>query len=507
MMKQIPLCSMLSSLPDPLPDQDTLISGLSCNSNRIKKGDLFVAFPGTISDGREYISQAIQNGAQAVVAEKKDSEHFSYPKDILITFVEDLQHKMGFLASYFYGDPSKGMEVIGITGTNGKTTSGLLLYRALKHLNVPCGLIGTLGVAFNEEWLPGELTTPDAISIQKNLAYFKSKGAKVVAMEVSSHGLMQHRLNGVNFSSAIFTNLTRDHLDYHGTMEDYGKAKQKLFTWTTLKRAIINYNSEFSHTLLDIISQDLPIGLYGQGALSDKLLSRPNVTLVQGDPPVLKGRKMQSQLKTTWGEGVLSTELIGQFNLHNLMAVLSELSLQGFSLEELLPILAKLKAAPGRMQRLGGGRLPLVLIDYAHTPDALHQALTAARQYCRRTLWCVFGCGGGRDEGKRSLMGEIASNLADKVILTNDNPRNEAPKKIIEDIMEGIPLEHAQKIIIQKDRESAIQLALTRALALDVILIAGKGHENYQLEGTESIAFSDSACVNKIFSEGQHEAV
>jgi UDP-N-acetylmuramoyl-L-alanyl-D-glutamate--2,6-diaminopimelate ligase len=314
----------------------------------------------------------------------------------------------------------------------------------------------------------------------------------------------------VQFKSAIFTNLTQDHLDYHGNMHEYGRAKQKLFQFPSLERAVVNGDSDYYYKILQAMRRDFPVVVY---TLNKTLADIPRFQKSSILPITTKNieseqKGMSALVETPWGKGKLKSPLLGQFNLSNLLGVLAELCLQGCDFEAALNALSHAHAAPGRMQRLGGVRTPQVIIDYAHTPDALENALKSARTHCRRRLWCVFGCGGDRDKDKRAKMGNIAAAYADRVVVTSDNPRTENPMQIIEDILQGVELVHSEKIVVEENRESAIEYAINHTLAVDTILIAGKGHEDYQIIGQTKFPFSDADCVNKLLSEDQsNEAI
>jgi len=413
------------------------------------------------------------------------------------------------IAGRFYGDPSNDLNLIGVTGTNGKTTCTYLLAEALNNLGVPCGIIGTLGYGLNKFWQEDTMTTPDAITLQQRLAKLKSLGAKTVVMEVSSHGLDQERVKGLNFASALFTNLTQDHLDYHGSMEQYGRAKQKLFECRSLKRVVINADDPFGMKIIKLLPDNIAVNLYTTQAKVSCSVPEPEkqrltITSLSTKDCKATEQGLSADLKSSWGSKKLTSRLMGDFNLSNLLCALSELCLQGFSLSESVQALSRAYGAPGRMQRFGGASMPLIIIDYAHTPDALENALNAAKQHCQRRLWCVFGCGGDRDTRKRPKMGKIVAEIADRVVITNDNPRNEPPNDIIADILRGIDKSDSDKITIEEDRSAAIAYAFRNALAYDVILVAGKGHEAYQQVGTQKLPFSDVECVQNLLGENSN---
>lgn len=485
-------------------DDHISISGLALNTQQLQAGDLFIAIKGQHFDGRTYLRDAISRGASAIVCEAQGLEAFlsTQSKDIPIIPVMNLDSLLGKLAKRFYHDPSKEMDVIGVTGTNGKTTSTYVIAQALTRLRKPCGVLGTLGYGFIPQLTDCALTTPDAVSLQKYFYQMKNEGAKAVAMEVSSHGLMQNRVNAIEIKSALFTNLTQDHLDYHGTMDAYGRAKQKLFQLPSLERAVVNADSPYAEKMLRAITHKIPVASYTlQPTIVNTASIFKNTLPICVTSLTLNHKGVIAKLDTAWGEGVLRSPLLGEFNVSNLLGVLGELCLQGFSLEESLNALSFAMSAPGRMQRIGGIRTPQIIIDYAHTPDALEKALKAARVHCERRLWCVFGCGGDRDKDKRAKMGQIAGQYADRIVITSDNPRTEDPETIIDEIWQGITAEQNEKAIKEMDRKAAIEYAIKHALPVDTILIAGKGHENYQIIGKELIPFSDAKIACELLGE------
>jgi len=484
-------------------DDGISISGLTLNTQQLQTGDLFIAIKGQHFDGRAYLRDAIERGAGAILCEAQGLSEFlsSDTGAVPIIPVTNLESLLGKLAKRFYGDPSKDLDVIGVTGTNGKTTTSYVLAQALSRLRKSCAVLGTLGYGFIPELTNCSLTTPDAVSLQKYLYQLKNQGAKAVAMEVSSHGLMQNRVDAIEIKSALFTNLTQDHLDYHGTMQAYGKAKEKLFQFPSLERAVVNADSPYAEKMLRAITHKMPIASYTlQPTMHTSTLFK-NTLPICVKSLTLNHKGAIAKIDSAWGEGVLRSSLLGEFNISNLLGVLAELCLQGFSLEESLNALSFAQSAPGRMQRIGGIRNPQIIIDYAHTPDALEKALKAARVHCERRLWCVFGCGGDRDKDKRSKMGQIAAQYADRIVITSDNPRTEEPLSIINDIVQGVGVEHSEKLKQEVDRKSAIEYAIKHALAVDTILIAGKGHENYQIIGKDMFPFSDKEVACEILGE------
>ena len=410
------------------------------------------------------------------------------PEEVPIFYVSDLNQKVGMIAARFYQHPSRRMNVIGITGTNGKTSCSHFIAQTLHTPQHPCAIIGTVGNGVYGQLEESSLTTPDAIQLQSLLADFEKEGVHTVAMEVSSHALDQCREKHVEMQTAIFTNLTRDHLDYHHTMEAYQKAKQKLFERFGLRYAIINRDDPFSETLLKIISKDVHSVTYSaHGNSADVCAS--NITLsMQG---------IKATVKTPWGEGELECPILGRFNVSNLLAVLSTLCCNDIEFQDALNRIKKIRGVIGRMQAYSRKGTPLIVIDYAHTPDALLNAVQALREHCQGKIWCIFGCGGNRDQGKRPLMGRIAEQNADHIILCDDNPRHEDSSKIIEEIAAGFT-SRKNNPLVEHDRRKALALALKQATANDCILLAGKGHERYQQIGDQRILQSDQGIVEEL---------
>ncbi len=486
--KSMNLNDLLNSYITDDKFNDINITGLSLDSRNIEKDYLFIAIKGATVNGIEFINAAIEKGAAAVLWEADENidvikinwRKSSTDIDVPIIAIENLSRLTGEIADSFYGCPSKDVTVCGITGTNGKTSCADFLAQMIS-IDTPCGVMGTLGSGLYPELKETGFTTPDAVSCQKWLADIKSMKAKFAVMEVSSHALIQGRTNGIRFDSAVFTNLSRDHLDFHGDMESYAEAKLKLFKNESLKNAVINVDDEAGRNIVQKLNKNIRCIRYGL----DKTFN-PDI---YGFNIILDQHGLSMMVNTPWGEGKLTSPVIGDFNAYNLLAVLSVMLLQGIEFTEALKRLTKIKSVAGRMQRFGNKNTPLVIVDFAHTPDALEQALTSLRQHTENNLWCVFGCGGDRDKGKRPLMGAIAESKADYIVLTNDNPRTEAASKIIDDIKSGI--KNIANVITEEDRHAAIHIAISQAKAGDVVLIAGKGHENYQLIGEKKYPFND----------------
>lgn len=482
---------------------DRPISGLSLDSRNIQPGDLFIARFGTQKDGTQYISDAKKRGAVAALihlSNKLTSENtFDNSKILLdqtlditdnfpIIPIADLDDKLGLIAARYYDYPANNMKIIGVTGTNGKTTITQLIANALALAGENAAVVGTLGYGMAGDLKSGSLTTPDVISLQQYFAEFRERNTQYVALEASSHGLDQaHRLAGINFDIGIFTNLTRDHLDYHHTMDNYAAAKHKLFERANLRYSIFNLDDPYGQEWA--IEFHNRFEVYGYTLDSTLVNKKLTPYLIWADNIHLSDNGISAVIHTPWGEGILQSKLLARFNLSNILAVITTLGILKIPLPDMLNYLMQLSGAPGRMQAVGGDYYPLVVIDYAHTPDALAQALQALREHCSGKLWCVFGCGGDRDTGKRSLMGTIATTYADEVIVTDDNPRTENPQQIVADIMQGI--QNTNSVIIEHDRHLAIAHAINCAQSGDIVLIAGKGHEAYQQIGEEKIQFSD----------------
>ncbi len=470
-----PLHRLLPNAP-----ADLTVGGLALDSRRVQCGDLFLAYPGEHADGRDFIAQAVANGAAAIAVEPgRQIEGVTVP----VIEVPRLRAQVSRIADRFYGSPSAAMTVIGVTGTNGKTSVTQLIGQALRLTGRRCGVIGTLGASADGAIdTAGNLTTPDPVALQRQLAQWRDAGVDCVAMEVSSHGLEQARVNGIRFRGAVFTNLSRDHLDYHGDMESYGAAKAKLFELPGLEFAVLNVDDDFGRALQQQLQGHLHTLGYG--------LQRAASLFVQKER--YRNDGIDADVVSPWGRLHLNSRLLGDFNLSNLLAVvavLGELGLDRPALERIAPQLAPI---PGRMERVDvSGSDVDVIVDYAHTPDALDHALRALRRHCERELWAVFGCGGDRDRGKRPLMGAVAERLADRVVITSDNPRGEPPQRIIDEIAAGL----SRPALIEVDRARAIALAVERAGSGDLLLIAGKGHEDYQQIGTEKRPFSDIDCA------------
>lgn len=465
------------------------ISGLCIDSRRCQAGDLFLAYPGMLVDGRDFIAQAIERGAAAVIYQQSDDLDRLPASHVPMIGAQNLQSLLGMLAYRFQGSLVSDMQITGITGTNGKTSIAYLIAQALKLLGKDCAYIGTLGVGCPPVIQPSALTTADAIENHAQLASFYQQGIHACAMEVSSHALDQGRVNGVPFKTAIFTNLSHDHLDYHQTMQAYGEAKARLLDSPGLESAIINIDDEWSKGLLSCVSEGTQVMTYSIEKSDADLYARTVQYSIEG---------IEADIVTPWGQAHLISPLLGHFNLSNLLATTAALALEAYTLEQIVKALSSVPGIPGRMECLRKTGAALAIVDYAHTPDALEQALKSINCYKQGKLYCVFGCGGDRDQDKRAIMGKTAEDWADHIIVTNDNPRSESPQAIIEGILDGVKDKSIVEVIT--DRKAAIEYCLQQATSSDVILVAGKGHEDYQLIGDDRLDFSDQAVIRDFWA-------
>jgi UDP-N-acetylmuramoyl-L-alanyl-D-glutamate--2,6-diaminopimelate ligase len=490
-----PLAALLEGFAAAAAQPDLAVTGLATDSRQVRPGDLFLAVAGQQHHGLDHARDAVAAGAVAVLWEPQaghpELEEMAAAIAVPAIAMPGLRLRLGLIASRFYGAPSRDLFVVGVTGTDGKTSCSHFLAEAFSEPGCPGALLGTLGYGPFGQLKPATHTTPDALVIQRELAELRAAGLRRVAMEASSHGLHQGRVIGVNFDVAVFTNLSRDHLDYHGDLAAYGAAKRLLFQAPDLQAAVINGGDPFGRELLGQLSSGLRAIAYG---LEEELAGLQGVEQVSGHALRLDDHGLSLRVRSPWGEGELRAGLLGAFNASNLLAVLAVLGIAGMPLQEILARLSRVHTVPGRMERFGGGAgQALVVVDYAHTPRALEQVLLALRGHCRGTLYCVFGAGGDRDRGKRPLMGAVAERLADRVLLTNDNPRSEAPEAILAEIRAGMTRPDVATLV--PDRALAIRQAIAQASPGDLVLVAGKGHEEYQQIGAERRPFSDRAQV------------
>ncbi|WP_455211353.1 UDP-N-acetylmuramoyl-L-alanyl-D-glutamate--2,6-diaminopimelate ligase [Kaarinaea lacus] len=484
---------------------DCVVGGLTLDSRQVKAGDLFLACAGHQVHGVYFAQQAINKGAIAVLVEEaaavsKEIDEVLHSAVVPVISVPQLSNKVGIIAERFYEFPSQALTTIGITGTNGKTSCSQFLAQALSE-DKPCGIIGTIGNGLFGKLESTSHTTPDAVSLHGMFQQFVEQGAVSAVMEVSSHGLVQGRVAGVAFNVAVFTNLSRDHLDYHGNMENYSAAKKLLFQMPGLQHAVINADDVFGRQLIKDLPNSLHIVSYGVDAYSD----------VKATNLVLSPQGITFDVDTPWGRGAVTSTLLGRFNASNLLAVLTTLLVLGVPLAKVLQKIRRLSTVPGRMERVGySGSGPVIVVDYAHTPDAVEKALKSLGEHFKNQdktlnkkehkIFCVFGCGGDRDQGKRALMGAMAEAHADKIVITNDNPRTEDPSSIVNDILQGVTQGNQAQVIL--DRQKAIRAAIEQATQNDAVIILGKGHEQYQIIGKEKRPYAgDYAVAAEIVAE------
>ena len=474
----ITLRDLLPDLPLPAAMQALTVPALRLDSRAVERGDLFLAVPGHQVDGRQFIDAAIRAGA-AIVLEEGDTFGVSGQEPVVRIVVPELRRRVGELAASFYGKPGQQLKVIGVTGTNGKTSITWFLRDALDALGYHCGLMGTLGLGLKGKEIATGHTTPDPITLQRGLRELCDAGADTVAMEVSSHALDQHRLGDTPVYAAVFSNLSRDHLDYHGDMDSYLLAKVALFTRPDLREAVINGDDPSAPVLLSRLNDGVRCIIYGaqEGATVRCVAAQPHQT------------GMDLRL-TVGGEAInVSVPLFGAFNCGNLMAVAGVLHGLGVEPEQLGAALNAITPVPGRMQPVCEPGKPTVIVDYAHTPDGLEKALAAVREHFSGQLHCVVGCGGERDTGKRPLMAAAAEAGADRLILTSDNPRGEDPQAIVDAMLKGTS--NPSAVVLELDRRTAVNQAVAAAAPGDVVMVAGKGHEDYQEVHGERLPMDD----------------
>ena len=484
----------LKELLDGIADAPEIeVSGISSDSRKLAPGDVFFALVGASGHGLDFVGEALEAGVQAVVwdssADVVAPDHPSVP---MIPAVGLTAH-IGEIANRYFDAPSESIKVAGVTGTNGKTTVSFLVAQCMQMLGNTCAYLGTLGFGIGDLDSDGEMTTPACIDLHEKLAAFRDDGAGYAAIEVSSHALQQDRINGVHFDSAIFTNLSRDHIDYHGSMRAYGETKARLFLDHDIEHRIICMDSDFGCELADRCGGNVVT----VSTRFDRIANGRPFVFVRSVVATESGSTIA--VDSSWGRFDFRLPLPGDFNVANAIGVLGLLLSWDVPVVDACEVLSKVSAPPGRMQRVADSAAPGVYVDYAHTPAGLEAALRSLRSHCKKSLWCVFGCGGDRDRGKRPLMGKSAARLADRLVVTNDNPRSELPGNIIADVLQGVGGK-AGAIAIE-DRATAIAYAIREAGDDDIVLIAGKGHENYQLIGDRRLAFSDfDAALANIFA-------
>lgn len=459
---------------------------MTLDSRKAAAGDLFVAIVGHAVDGRRYIPQAIAQGVAAVIAEAEGEAQDGEVRDmhgVPVIYLSQLSQRLSALAGRFYHEPSAAMRLVSVTGTNGKTTTTQLLAQWAQLSGEKSAVMGTVGNGLLGQVVPAENTTGSAVDVQHELSHLQELGATFAAMEVSSHGLVQHRVAALHFAASVFTNLSRDHLDYHGSMARYADAKWQLFAEHEYGQAIINADDETGREWLERLPDAVAVSM--ENAIPPDYAGR----WVNATEIVYHDGGARIHFASSWGNGVLDSRLMGAFNVSNLLLALATLLALGYSLDQLQRTACRLQPVCGRMEVFRGTGKPTVVVDYAHTPDALEKALAAARLHCKGKLWCLFGCGGDRDKGKRPLMGAIAEQYADLVVVTDDNPRTENPMAIVNDILAGMLNAGAAHVI--QGRAEAVTSAIMQAQEQDVVLLAGKGHEDYQIVGTQRLDYSD----------------
>ncbi len=488
----VSLADLLAALPLDSVPADVEVRGLTTDSRAVQPGDLFLACRGLQVHGLAYLEQAVTRGAVAVVYDPEgyeDTETVFAGLPVPIVAVSGLSQHLGVIADRFYAGPSRDMHVIGVTGTDGKTSVSHFIAQALSMSGKPAGLLGTLGYGIYGELHAPTHTTPDALRLQGELATLRDRGVKLLAMEVSSHALHQYRCTGIRFHTAVLTQLSRDHLDYHGSLEAYADAKRRLFQVPGLQCAVLNAGDAFGRELISGLASDVRVISWqvqddAEPLSKEWLALRSLHALPDG---------MALNIDSSFGKVAFEVRLLGDFNAANLLAALGALLATGLSIDEAAKRLSQVTTVPGRMELFSAPGRPRVVVDFAHTPAALEAALKALRPHCAGKLVCVFGAGGDRDTGKRPAMGAVAERCADRIIVTSDNPRHEVPQDIMAQILAGMTA--PQHIVQIENRGEAIHAAMVAASENDLVLIAGKGHENTQQIGDLKIAFSDRDCV------------
>ena len=485
------LSSLLNGLVPSNNITETFVSSLQLDSRNVIPGSLFIGKNGSQTSGKNFINDAIENGASAIVLES-ESNSFNLIDQVPVYEVNEIKSVLGTIASRFYDFPSAKIDLTGVTGTNGKTSVVYYLNQAISIcLNKPVGIIGTLGYGTADNLSPAINTTPDVITLNALLDDFYSRGIKEVVMEVSSHGIEQGRVNDIEIDTAVFTNLSQDHLDYHKDMDAYGKAKQELFNLSSVKNAVINVGDDFGLKISSYLPENINLIRYKVSEHDVDFNSQDSELFA-----VIKHHDIYSismDIFSEWGNEELTVNLVGDYNAENILACLGVLCAKNIPLTDAVETLSKVKAVPGRMELFCAPTSPRIFIDYSHTPDALEKSLGTLRKLGCKRLACVFGCGGDRDMEKRPKMGKIAEKYCDGIYLTSDNSRNESAKKIIEDIQSGMSGDVSCEV--ELDRALAIQEAIDTYGPDDFILVAGKGHETYQEANGVKVPFSDRQLV------------
>lgn len=493
------LSALLKDYAQVSPGDDRVVAGVAMDHRQIAPGNLFLACAGGRAHGLSWSADAIERGAHSIAWEPTEGQAPpSVPPDVAAYAVDRLRARAGDIAARFFESPSHALDVIGVTGTNGKTSVTHLVANALSQLGRRCGVLGTIGYGFPGHLVAADRTTPDAVSVQRLLRALRNDGADAAAIEVSSHALDQARVDAVRFRVAVFTNLTRDHLDYHADLADYGRAKRRLFELPETSAGVFFTDDPFGLELLRGLDARLAataVGAAGGPGIAPRACAPRFVEITELD---FHAHGARIGFDTHVGEAHVATALLGRFNADNLALALAVLIELGIDISAAAGALSAVPTVPGRMEAFGGRDGPLVIVDYAHTPDALEKLLRAARVHTRGRLVCVFGCGGERDRGKRPLMAAVAAAWADESVVTDDNPRGEDPEAIVADIVEGFPA--AARWRVRRDRAAAIREAIEGAHQGDVVVVAGKGHEDYQVVGAQVHAYSDRATVATILA-------
>ncbi|MFM2590845.1 UDP-N-acetylmuramoyl-L-alanyl-D-glutamate--2,6-diaminopimelate ligase [Vibrio sp. TBV020] len=482
MSKELTLAELLSPWQDMSADKSAniIVQRLELDSRKVVSGTTFVAIKGHAVDGRRFITAAIESGANAVIAEaceQHQSGTVEFISDIPVVYIRELGHHLSALASRLY--PLDAHKVIGVTGTNGKTTITQLIAQWLELVGKKAAVMGTTGNGFLDDLQPAANTTGSAIEIQQTLSLLEQQSAEFTALEVSSHGLVQGRVKAIEFEVGVFSNLSRDHLDYHGTMEEYAEAKFSLFSEHKCHNAVINIDDPVGRLWIERLDNAIAVSL--KPTTTERAVWAKSVAYSESG--------ITLSIDGMFGAGDCVVPLIGEFNASNVLLAMTTLLSLGIDKQLLLETASSLKPVLGRMELFTGSNKAKVVVDYAHTPDALEKALNALRVHCQGQLWAIFGCGGDRDKGKRPMMAAIGESLADRVILTDDNPRSESPAEIVKDMLVG--MNQPDSAVVEHNRFDALKFALTNSHADDIILLAGKGHEDYQVMANETIHYSD----------------
>jgi len=488
------LSVLMDGVTNVLAEDDREIASIQIDSRLVGGGDMFIALPGTVSHGLSYLAVVVEAGAACVVFDKEAEIEFSeslnkFKDQIVPLKVNSVLDVAGIVIDRFYDKPSSQMQVVGITGTDGKTSVSRFIAQAMND-EMKSAVIGTTGNGLWGSVKEATHTTPDVLSLHKLMAELKDQEAALVSMEVSSHGIDQQRIAGVDIDTAVLTNVSRDHLDYHGSEENYRQVKKQLFRQKSVKNIVLNLDDVTGLELSEELGSEKEVWGYSLNNSSHGIKNCVYVESLE-----VKDTGYAVVVMTPLGKVDLYVPFFGRFNVSNVLSVLCVMLINNVDLKVAVDKIAGLKTAPGRMELFSVMGMPSVVVDYAHTPKALEMALLALSEHCTGKLWCVFGCGGDRDQGKRSLMGTVSERLSDRVILTNDNPRSEKSAEIIDQILSGFNSQKNVEVI--SDRSEAIQFACEHAAAGDMILLAGKGHEEFQIVGSNKIPFSDRREVRK----------